>query len=140
MAEILAIIGIMTPAVSHVGETSSVGHLVKNAPQARRFSRKNRHRRPVARNGRAVDPCSPAFYTGIVYKVSDLEIVSAVDDKVASVDQALDIRPVHVGDYCFEIDGRVYFAYAGLCGNRLGKSFRSVGFLEKGLSLKVREF
>ena len=77
------------------------------------------------------------LHAGVVYEIPSGEVVRAIDQYVAGIDELLHIGMVDVGDDWFNDNFRIDLFDMTGCGDCLGKTFFGITLGEHRLSLQV---
>ena len=77
------------------------------------------------------------FYASIIEQVPDLKVIRSIKDEIAARNERFDIGVVDVGDDGFDGDTGIDLPNTRSGRHGLWQALYSIGFFEKGLSLKV---
>ena len=100
----------------------------------------NGHRDAIRPDRSTVDPVDVVLHAGIVNEVTRGEIVSAVHDDIARLDETLDSRIVDVNDVRLDFDSGVDFPQVVRSGDGFRQTLFGVTLREHRLPLQIGRF
>ena len=105
--------------------------------EASRDARANGHGDAVAANSGGVNPGTVGFDGEIVEEEAGFEIVGAIEEKIEAGEKSFGVLGRKVGDDAFDENRGVDGVKFLLRRDGFGERIASIGFVEKGLALKV---